>query len=81
MVRHLRVEPGSGVLHLLDQAGHVLEEEVVQVLLLHVLQLELGPVLAADHPWAGLGSWERVNLGYFSYWSVAYKLARYGQYG
>ena len=50
-----RVEAGSGVLHFLNQARHVLEEEVVQVLLLHVLQLELGPVLLSHHP-AVLGS-------------------------
>ena len=43
------VEARGGVLHLLDQAGHVLEEEVVQVLLLHVLQLQHGSVLAAHH--------------------------------
>ena len=41
----LRVESRSRILDLLDQTGHVLEEEVVQVLLLHVLQLEDGFVL------------------------------------
>ena len=39
---NLRVQPGCRVLNLLDQAGHVLEEEVVKVLLLHVLELEHG---------------------------------------
>ena len=44
-----RVQPRSGILHLLNQPGHVLEEDVVQLLLLHVLQLEHGPVLGAPH--------------------------------
>ena len=39
---NLRVQSGCRVLNLLDQAGHVLEEEVVKVLLLHVLELEHG---------------------------------------
>ena len=39
---NLRVQPGCRVLNLLDQAGHVLEEEVVKVLLLHVFELENG---------------------------------------
>ena len=43
------VEAGGGVLHLLDQAGHVLEEEVVEVLLLHVAELEHGFVAPAHH--------------------------------
>ena len=44
-----RVESGCRVLHLLNQPGHVLEEDVVQLLLLHVLQLEHRPVLGASH--------------------------------
>ena len=44
-----RVQPRSGVLDLLNQPGHVLEEDVVQLLLLHVLQLERRSVLGASH--------------------------------
>ena len=44
-----RVQPRSGILHLLNQPGHVLEEDVVQLLLLHVLQLERRSVLGASH--------------------------------
>ena len=39
---NLRVQSGCRVLNLLDEPGHVLEEEVVKVLLLHVLELEHG---------------------------------------
>ncbi len=42
----LRVERRRGVLDLLDEPGHVLEEEVVHALLVHVPQL--------DHWGAGL---------------------------
>ena len=44
-----RVQPRSGILHLLNQPRHVLEEDVVQLLLLHVLQLERRSVLGASH--------------------------------
>ena len=44
-----RVQSGSGILDLLNQAGHVLEEDVVKLLLLHVLQLERRSVLGASH--------------------------------
>ena len=44
-----RVQPGSGILHLLNQPRHVLEEDIVQLLLLHVLQLERRSVLGASH--------------------------------
>ena len=47
---NLRVESWSGILHLFNETGHVLEEEVVQVLLLHVLQLEGGLVASTHHP-------------------------------
>ena len=40
-VSHSRVEAGAGVLGLLYEAGHVLEEEVVHVLLVHVAQLRV----------------------------------------
>ena len=40
-VAHSRVEAGAGVLGLLYEAGHVLEEEVVHVLLVHVAQLRV----------------------------------------
>ena len=43
------VEARGGVLHLLDQPRHVLEEEVVKVLLLHVAELEHGFVASAHH--------------------------------
>ena len=49
MIMYSRVQPRSGILHLLNQPGHVLEEDVVQLLLLHVLQLERRPVLGASH--------------------------------
>ena len=44
-----RVQARSGVLDLFNQPGHVLEEDVVQLLLLHVLQLERRSVLGASH--------------------------------
>ena len=37
---YLRVQSWSGILDLLDEAGHVLEEEIVKMLLLHVFELE-----------------------------------------
>ena len=40
-VAHSRVEAGAGVLGLFYEAGHVLEEEVVHVLLVHVPQLRV----------------------------------------
>ena len=52
----LRVESWSRILDLLNQTGHVLEKEVVQVLLLHVLQLEDGFILGGhgDDVWVRL---------------------------
>ena len=38
----LRVGAGGGVLDLLDEAGHVFEEEVVHILLVHVAELHHG---------------------------------------
>ena len=49
IIMYSRVQPRSGVLHLLNQPGHVLEEDVVQLLLLHVLQLERRSVLGPSH--------------------------------
>ena len=46
---YLRVQPWSGILYFLNESRHVLEEEVMEVLLLHVLQLKGGPVLASNH--------------------------------
>ena len=46
---YLRVQSWSGILDLLDEAGHVLEEEIVKMLLLHVPELE-GGLAAAHHP-------------------------------
>jgi len=46
----VRIESRSRILDLLNQTGHVLEEEVVQVLLLHVLQLQGGLVASTHHP-------------------------------
>ena len=46
---HLRVEARGGVLGLLYEAGHVFEEEVVHVLLVHVPQLDaLGRVAVGN---------------------------------
>ena len=44
MILYLRIKSGSGILNLFYQTRHVLEEEIVEVLLLHVLQLEDGLV-------------------------------------
>ena len=44
-----RVQSGSRILDLLDQPGHVLEEDVVKLLLFHVLQLKRRSVLGASH--------------------------------
>ena len=44
-----RVQSRSGILDFLNQAGHVFEENVVQLLFLHVLQLERRSVLGASH--------------------------------
>ena len=46
---YLRVQSWCGILDLFDEAGHVLEEEIVKVLLLHVPELE-GGLAAAHHP-------------------------------
>ena len=46
---HLRIQAGGGVLGLLNEAGHVFEEEVVHVLLVHVPQLDaLGRVAVGN---------------------------------
>ena len=46
---HLRVEARGGVLGLLNEPGHVFEEEVVHVLLVHVPQLDaLGRVAVGN---------------------------------
>ena len=44
-----RVESGSGVFNLLNQSGHVLQEEIVEMLLLHVLQFEGLLLATTDH--------------------------------
>ena len=46
---NLRIESGCWVFHLLDEPRHVFQEEIVQMLLLHVLELEDGFVGAACH--------------------------------
>ena len=48
-LHYLRVQSWCGILDLLDEAGHILEEEVVKMLLLHVPELE-GGLAAAHHP-------------------------------
>ena len=40
LTRYLRVQSWGGILDLLDEAGHVLEKEIVKMLLLHVFELE-----------------------------------------
>jgi len=46
----VRVEAGGGGLAFLNKSGHVLEEEIVHVLLVHVLQLDGGTgLLSASH--------------------------------
>jgi len=63
----VRVEAGGGGLAFLNKSGHVLEEEIVHVLLVHVLQLDGGTgLLSASH-----GGWmwlllrqNRFNLQY-----------------
>ena len=39
---NLRIESGCWVFHLLDEPRHVFQEEIVKMLLLHVLKLEDG---------------------------------------
>ena len=46
---YLRVESRSRIFDFLNESGHVLEEEIVKVFLLHVLELEDGFVGAACH--------------------------------
>ena len=46
---YLRVESGSGILHFLNEAGHVLEEEIVEMFLLHILQFEGWLLATSDH--------------------------------
>ena len=41
-IDNLRVQSWSGILDLLNEAGHVLEEEIVKMLFLHVFELESG---------------------------------------
>jgi len=44
-----RIESGCWVFHLLDEPRHVFQEEIVEMLLLHVLELEDGFVVTAGH--------------------------------
>ena len=46
---YLRVESRSRSFDFLNESGHVLEEEIVKMLLLHVPELE-GGLAAAHHP-------------------------------
>ena len=46
---NLRVQSGSGILHFLNETGHVFQEEIVEMFLLHVLQLEDGFFATSDH--------------------------------
>ena len=46
---NLRIESGCWVFHLLDEPRHVFEEEIVEMFLLHVLQLEDGFLATSDH--------------------------------
>jgi len=43
------VQPWSGILDLLNEPRHILKKQIVEVLLLHVLQLEGWSVLAPNH--------------------------------
>ena len=49
IIMYSRVQSRSGILDLLNQAGHVFQKNVVQLLLLHVLQLERRSLLGASH--------------------------------
>ena len=49
---NLRIESGCGVFHLLDEPRHVFQEEIVEMLLLHVLELEDGFIVTAGHGWS-----------------------------
>ena len=46
---NLRIESGCWVFHLLDEPRHVFQEEIVEMFLLHVLQLEDGFIATAGH--------------------------------
>ena len=48
-LKNLRIESGCGIFHLLDEPRHVFQEEIVEMLLLHVLELEDGFVVTAGH--------------------------------
>jgi len=43
------VKPWSGILYFLNESRHILKEQVMEVLLLHILQLEGWPVLSSNH--------------------------------
>ena len=46
---NLRIQSGSGILHFLNETGHVFQEEIVEMFLLHVLQLEDGFIVTGVH--------------------------------
>ena len=46
---YLRVKPWSRILYFLNESRHILKEQVMEVLLLHILQLEGWPVLSSNH--------------------------------
>ena len=46
---NLRIKSGCGVFHLLYEPRHVFQEEIVEMLLLHVLELEDGLIVTAGH--------------------------------
>ena len=57
---HLRVHDGRRVLGLLDEPGHVLQEEVVHALLVHLAQLQASGGVAVGDGVAGVVA---VHLG------------------
>lgn len=54
MIASLRVDARRRVLRLLDQPRHVLEEEIMHILLVHVLQLEAARGVALGHGVTGV---------------------------
>ena len=69
----LRICAGGGVLDLLNEAGHVLEEEVVHLLFVHLAQLHHG--LHGDGHGVGGGGGGYVDLHFYAH--AASRSSRY----
>ena len=46
--QHLRVEAGGRILSFLNKSGHVLQEQIMHVLLIHISELDAGTLRSLE---------------------------------